>query len=695
MATYTWPRVDRRRPEDIVEHATCLKADFDLVSNAANASLSNTTPLPSGLESRISIGIKKGIAEACSHGYCHKWSEIDKGIFSKVMFKSISTEAALEARDRIPLPQFHGLHGSYNALHTKLATRMPLTATTHHFVTAGTATEATSVVDLVNTARKQSKEIDMARNSKNMVTIQQEEKAEDVSGEERGKDASEEEESGMDESGDAEDGQEVVESEDIENVDDSSEDGSGDDGSGSEEDSGEESEQGNNEDSETDSDAGSEDEGDQEIVREKIVPKINEDGNGFAFTVNLKIEQQASVNQLEGMTAPEILDCISSSLKKFLREQQLSSRSVHISRSILLDNGDVTVDVHAETREASNQIIHSAGWDQGFERTLIGSPVPTYKVRMHKVEINSLKFQTRKEKSAIIRKFAGANRAIGHLNGAKPIIRDIRWSQYSLPKVAAPLIVEFLDPEQATQALVSGLFWQNKRHGCERADNKCRLLRCSRCQGYGHLFKKCSAPHRCGQCAGRHPTATCKSKKIKCASCGGGHRAGWNCCPAKAKERRSLGFLSESASQAIEPAAETQAAPLTRVRHSISAARTQTETSMPSPVSLDANSAEDDINSEPDHSLAQADPTQETYPDTATLLKQIEDLQKIVLARDMAQQSKSSGRAKRRAEEAFACEAEAESSNMAAKRIKQEQRTREDFMGLYRQPSPYIINRPQ
>ena len=680
MATYTWPSVDRRRPEDIVKHATCLKADFDLVSNAANASLFNSTLLPSGLESRISTGIEKGIAEACSNGYCPKWSETDKGNFSKAMLKSITTEVTLEIRDRIPLPQFQGLHGSYTALHTKLATRMPPTATTHQFVTAGTAMEATSVVDLVKTARKQSKEIDQGRNSKNMVTIEQEEKAADVSREESGKDTSEEEESGMDESWDAGDGQEIVESEDIENGDYSSEDGPRDDGSGSEVDSDEDSEQGNEEDSEevseTDSDAGSEDEAIQEIVREKIVPKINKDGNGFSFTVNLKIEHQASVNQLEGMTAPEILDCISSSLKEFLREQQLSSESVHISGSSLLDNGDVKVGVYAETLEASKQIIHSAGWDQVFERTLIGSPAPTYKVRMHKVEVNSLQFQTRKEKSAIIRKFAGANRAIGHLNGAKPVIRDIRWSQYSLPNVAAPLIVEFLDPEQATQALVSGLFWQNKRHVCERADDKCRLLRCTRCQRYGHLFEKCSASHRCGKCAGQHPTVTCKSKKIKCASCGGGHRAGWNCCPAKAKERRSLGFLNENASQAIEPAAEAQAALLTHVRHSITVARTQTETSMPSPVSLDANSPEDDIKSEPDHLLTQADPTQETYPDTATLLKQIEVLRKVVLARETAQQTKSSGRAKRRAEEAFACEAEAESPNMAAKRNKQEQRTR-------------------
>ena len=72
MASYRWPSTGRHRPEDAVEHATCLKAEFDSVSNTANASLANTTLLPSGLESRVSIGITKGIAEAQSNGFCPK-----------------------------------------------------------------------------------------------------------------------------------------------------------------------------------------------------------------------------------------------------------------------------------------------------------------------------------------------------------------------------------------------------------------------------------------------------------------------------------------------------------------------------------------------------------------------------------------------------------------------------------------------
>lgn len=687
MATYNWPSTGRERPKNFAEHATCLKVEFNLVSSTPDTSLSNTTLLPSGLKARISTGITKGIAEARSSGHCPKWSEIDKSIFTKVLLKNITTEAALDARDRSPLPQFNALRESYDALHTRLNTQIPPTATAHQFVGASAATEATSVVDLVSAAKKMNKETDLARPSKKIITIRQEEKVKDVNSEESRNDTDEGEEGETDEREDAGDGQEVMGSEVSESEEDSGEDGFDDD-----DDDGSDSKEENEEASETESDAGSKEEENQDVVREESVPNIVGDGHGFTTTLNLEIQQQASVNQLEGMTAPELWDYISSSLRKRLLKQQLSSRSVHISGITLLDNGDVKVIIHAETRRALQQIIDLAGWDRGF--TPICSSVPGYNIKINQFDTKSLIFRNRKEKSAIIRELAGADHAIGNGNRVEPIISDIRWSKNSLRKRAAALTVEFLDPEQATQVLVRGIYWQDKRHGCQRADNRC-ILRCTRCQGYGHLSPKCSAPHQCRKCAGLHPMATCNSKTLKCASCGRGHQAGHKNCPAKAEARRSIGFVSGTTSHAIKPAAEGQATRSPRVRHSISAARTQTETSMPSPVSLDGILADDKIKSETDQSLPEADPTQDTYPDTATLLKQIEDLRKVVKGRDTALRNKSSGRTKRRAGEAFAGGAEAESSNMAAKRIKQEQPTREDSMGLYRQPSPYIVDRPQ
>ncbi|CAF9934279.1 hypothetical protein IMSHALPRED_009657 [Imshaugia aleurites] len=724
MATYSWPNPGRHRPEDKIEHAACLKADFDSVSNAANASLSNTTLLPAGLESRISAGIKKGIAEACSFGICPNWTDIDKSIFRKVMLKSIATEAALEARDRIPLDPFHGLRESFSALYTKLATQMPSATTNHHFVHVNAATQAQSVVDLVNADRKAKKDTNLTGTSNEMTTTRHGEKAKEAN-EESDSDTSDDEVSEMDKTEDVAVGQEVIERENSESTDDSRDDGSSseqDDNEGSEMDeaedvaidqevvgsgesdsadessddglsSGEEGEDV----SETDSDVASMEENNQQTVREENTPIIIRDGMGFSTTVSLKIVRQASVNVLERMTASQLSDYLSSSLKEFLCGQHLSFKKVHISDMRLLDNGDVKVHIQAKTREAIQKINGPKGWDP--EKYLPGSSVPICKVGMHKVEINSLKFRTRKEKAAIIKKLADENNAIGHDKLPIPIIGDIRWSRYTLPKVEAVLIIDFLDPEQATEALVRGLHWQGKLHGCERGDCNRRLLRCTRCQGYGHYTQKCSAPHRCGTCAGQHPTKDCNSKEVKCASCGGRHSAGHKACPAKVKARRSLGFLKENASQAAKSAANTQVSPSPSVQHSTSAATTQIETPTPSPGTLSARSAKDDMKAENEQSLPGANPTQDTYPDTDTLLKRIEEcsqeinvLKKTVVARDFALQTQSSSQTKRRAGEAFGG-AEAESSNMAAKRIKQEPPTRENSMGLYRQPSPFLLQR--
>ena len=685
MATYRWPSTGRNRPVDAVQHASCLNTDFDSVSNTANASLANTTLLPSGLESRISKGITKGIAEACSNGFCPKWSETDKSILSKVMLKNINNEAALEARDRIPLPQFNGLHESYNVLHAKL---IPPTATTHQFVGAGAATEATSVIDLVKAAYKANEEANRSRTPPGMLTNQQGENMNDGNDGENGEDTDEEEEDEMDESDDAESEQEVIEDGDNKSGDDSSEEGSSDDGSSSEDGS------------ETDSDTGGEEVGDQDIARKGgVVPYMKRDGRGFSTTIILKIEQQASVNRLEEMTTPELSSCLSRSLKDLLHEQQLSSRNVYLSGVNLLGNGDLRLTMHAGTREALQRIFDSANWGQKLEKALGCWQVQTHKVRMHTMNSNTLQFQDRKEKAAIIRQLAEANRAISQANDT-PIIRDIRWPRRKVPRQAASLIVEFSDPKEANETLTLGLWWQKRRHGCER-EGKFKIKRCSRCQGYGHLCQGCSAPYQCGKCAEKHPTETCTSRRSKCASCGGGHKAGYKNCPAKAKARRDLDFLNKTAYQARKRAVKAQVTPPTPVRQSVSVERTQTETSIPSPVSMDSSSAEEEVKPEPHRSLPQVDSTQDHYLDTATLLEKIEelrketeDIRKIVVARDSALQKKSSGRTKRQAKEAFESEGEPESST-ATKRIKQEEPTREDSMGLYRQPSPFIVHRPQ
>ena len=742
---YRWPHTGRDCPQDIAKHASCLKTDFDLVSKTVDISLTLSEKLPSTLKSSVLTGIKKGIAEARNNGNCPKWSKVDERIFRELMLKNITIEAAPRARDRIPLKQFNGVHKSYKALHTKLVAQLPPTATSHQSVGDAAPVQATSVGGLVEPSHKTNTATELVRAPESTVTNLQEKKGKDVterksddnSSEEgnRGEAKSEDKESGDKErkeeercSQEAQDGQTVTNSKDTESGSDSSEDSSNDSSSGSKEEN------------EAQRYTDCEEAGNQDIYK---------DGTGFSATFNIQIAHQASVNQMYCMKGSEMMECSSSLLKSFLHKQQLSSRNVRIYNCGLMpDHGDVRVIVHAETREVLQQLMDLGPWHQGFEETLTCPPRPTYKVIMHKVEKSSMRLESRLDKSSTIEELELANCAIDDQNGNKVIITNVSWAPQSLNRTAS-LLVELQDSKHANHAVAHGLFWRGMRLGCERADKEGRLFRCSGCQAYGHYVSKCTAPYRCGKCGKEHSTKTCKSKIAKCASCGGGHRAGNKRCPEKVSAKKNLEFKNEDTSQATKPATEADRTPPSDVQRSITAGRYQTEASMPSPVSLDAESAEDDVESgskqplpevEPAHddvksqskqplpevetpqddvesqskqpfpevetpqddvefqskqSLPQADSPQDTSMELATLRQEFEDIKKKFVALDTILQSKVSGGTKRRADESFVNGAGAESSDVAAKRIKKEEPTREDCMGLYRQPSLYSEDRAQ
>lgn len=554
------------------------------------------------------------------------------------------------------------LHASFGELYTKLEPQFSTTSQTRPAVAAPVATQPTPAVNPVSAAPKHNTDRGPVRAPKRAAPARQKEIAKSVSSEDTdsdtGTDTSEGEEEESDKKVNARDGQEIIENEDVNSGEGSSEDSS----------------------DKGDATSDTEEEGSQEVVREQDVSNIaRRDGKNFTVHVNLSIEQQATVNRLEGMTVAELSACLSSLLKKYLRKQQLSSRSVQIVHPVLSDDGHVNLDLQAETHEALQQLFDSGNWGQDLESLICPTYVTTCKVRMHKVEIKTVRLQNRKEKAATIRLLANANHK-NHANNkverVGPIIRDIYWPKDSSQKGWTSLTIEFLDPEDANHALKHGLFWQHRRYRCEREEKNHRLLRCIKCQAYGHLDDNCSAPQRCGKCAGNHPTAACMSKIVKCGSCGHGHVAGSNICPAKSEARQQMQFPAKSSPHAIKPAAEAQETPSPHVRHSISTARTQTETSMPSPVSLDA--ANKNNESESEHLLREANPSPEDY---ASVKRELDDLRRMVAAL----QPKSPSRTKRRADEAFAGGAEAESSYKCAipvKRIKKEQPSREGSIVL-------------
>lgn len=56
-------------------------------------------------------------------------------------------------------------------------------------------------------------------------------------------------------------------------------------------------------------------------------------------------------------------------------------------------------------------------------------------------------------------------------------------------------------------------------------------IRCYKCQGFGHLAKKCEGKRRCARCGEDHEYGKCvEGVRPKCSNCGGGHSAAyWGC----------------------------------------------------------------------------------------------------------------------------------------------------------------------
>ncbi|KAM0796908.1 hypothetical protein BDR22DRAFT_892837 [Usnea florida] len=614
MAVVNWPTIGRKVPNDIGEHAARLKAEFDSVSDTANVKLSNTNQLPAGLGSRIEQGIESGIAEARSNGYCPRWSEIDKTIFTKVLLKNITTASAPQARDRVPLTQFHGLRKSFDGLCTKLRSQSSTTSETRPAIAASVATQPTPANNPVNAAPNPKDNLDHSpvKAPKRVASAPQEEKEKSVSSEDTdsdtGTDTSEDEEGDCDQNANARDGQEAIEDgEDVESGGESSEDGSNVSVNGS-----------------------NTEEGVNNIVR---------DGKGFKTSIILNIEQQATVNRLEGMTAAELSACLSLSLKKYLRQQQLSSRSVQIVSQKLLDDGNIILDLRAETRENLQQLISLENRDQDFERLVCPPVIATYKVVITMLEVNTVGLQNRKEKAATIRMLASAN--------GQPVIRDIYWPSYSSCGVSFGKAAAHINVKE-----------RRRNTGSSGA----AIVKLT-------VIAKASAllPNVAEDAPGPIRQR-----------------------PASRKQRK-LEFPTKPLPPAAKPAAEAHETSSPQVRHSTSAARTQTETSMPSPVSLDA--ADEKIEAQSEQLLREASPSPDIHSGCASK-RELDELRRMITAL----KSESPGGTKRQADEAFAGGAEAESSYKGAipmKRIKREQPSREGSMGLYRQPSPYIVNRSQ
>ena len=58
------------------------------------------------------------------------------------------------------------------------------------------------------------------------------------------------------------------------------------------------------------------------------------------------------------------------------------------------------------------------------------------------------------------------------------------------------------------------------------------IIRCFKCQKFGHVSANCKSETKCGHCGGEHSFQDCenKTKTPKCSNCGGDHPASYQLC---------------------------------------------------------------------------------------------------------------------------------------------------------------------
>ena len=100
------------------------------------------------------------------------------------------------------------------------------------------------------------------------------------------------------------------------------------------------------------------------------------------------------------------------------------------------------------------------------------------------------------------------------------------------------------------------------------------VIRCYKCQRYGHVSHQCRSQNRCVRCSGPHTFEECTQKDVhKCANCGKNHSAAYNGCveAKKAKEVQKIKVQSkisyaQAAKQLLEKGSEQTTPPIVQIQ---------------------------------------------------------------------------------------------------------------------------------
>ena len=211
-------------------------------------------------------------------------------------------------------------------------------------------------------------------------------------------------------------------------------------------------------------------------------------------------------------------------------------KDIKIAAAHQLKSGDVAIVTNSldETTELQTHTDWARGLGPRAEviRT-------TYGAIVHGIPVDSINMND--QQGTIQRILADNFSVIPHAK-----ITYVGWlTKGSIKKRNSSIVIEFTQPEMANAIIYAGFLWEGLIHNCQLYDRSCRIKQCLRCYDYSHIGTQCSAPQKCGHCAGGHESRDCPVKSSpgftpKCVLCGGNHTA-WNAaCPARQKEMQRV-----------------------------------------------------------------------------------------------------------------------------------------------------------
>ncbi len=116
-----------------------------------------------------------------------------------------------------------------------------------------------------------------------------------------------------------------------------------------------------------------------------------------------------------------------------------------------------------------------------------------------------------------------------NLQSRYPSVTAVHRLQNKCTQAPFPIVKVTLDREEANKLLVSkSLTLFGKKLPCESCRST-KIIRCYRCQRFGHTASSCVYTDQCVNCTGNH-THPC-TLPSKCFNCNGEHRADSKFCP--------------------------------------------------------------------------------------------------------------------------------------------------------------------